>query len=315
MEDKRKQKYKLIIFGIIWACVLILVLAVAYFIPGVSNALNSTYVAEYDNVYVSDKVKCYLIKDEQISYSTCSGTAGYLIEDKTHIRKYTTVMNVGSTSFTSDKAGTLSYSADGYETYFIKDNLSDITEDYVKSLDIKCNKLAKEEIMKGDPIFKIVNDKEWYMIFWIDIDSINKYTKGNEVSVIISKNTKLEATVDDILDQGDRYMVVLKIGNYYESLAETRVLDAEVVTVDESGLLIKQKSIVTLNGTPGVYVKQLNGQFEFVRVRILSLADDNAIVSAGSFSEVDGEVTNRIDTINCYDEILTNAKSLDEGGE
>ncbi len=314
--DKNGKRYnKIIAYGILWALALAVVLIVAYGIPEIGGSLKSTYVAEYDNVYVSNETECYLVKDELITYSNTTGTAAYYIEQGTHIRKYTEIMRIGSESYTSDKAGILSYTADGYETFFIKDNFQNITKEAVKDFTIENQKLAKEEIAAGDPIFKVVDDKEWYIVFWVDKENMDRYTKGNTVSVVIDDSHRVDAEIYDIYEQKGDYLVVLKSEEYYDELAENRKLNVEVVLVDEQGLLIKQKSIVTVDGQPGVYVKQLNGKYEFVRVKILTLADEDAIVAAGSFSEMSGEVMERVETIDAYDEILKNPKSTDKGGE
>ncbi len=315
MEKNSKRYNKIIAYGILWALALSVVLMVVYGIPEIGGTLKSTYVAEYDRVYVSNETQCYLVKDELITYANAAGTAAYYVEQGTHIRKYTEVMSVGSASYTSDKAGILSYTADGYETFFIKDNFQNITKETVGEFTIENQKLAKETIASGEPIFKVVDDKEWYIVFWIDKEEMDKYTKGNSVSVLIDDNHRVNAEIYDIYEQKDGYLVVLESGEYYDKLAETRTINAEVVLVDQQGLLIKQKSIVTVDGQPGVFVKQLNGKYEFVRVKILTLADDDAIVAAGSFSEMSGEVMERVETINAYDEILKNPKSVDKGGE
>ncbi|MBQ4339741.1 MAG: HlyD family efflux transporter periplasmic adaptor subunit [Firmicutes bacterium] len=315
MKEKTKDRKKFILRAVLWFLAVCLLTSLLYFIPGISGALNSTYIAEYDSVFVSDEVECYLVKNEKITYSNKSGTVSYAINEGTHVRKYTVVAKIGSDVYTSEQPGLISYSADGYESYFTEDNIPNIKKEEAESISFSNQELGKNQVVSGDPLFKAVDDKEWFVVFWIDKEDVNQYVKGNKVSVIIDDALEIKATINDIYDQENRYMVVLRTQEYFDKLAYTRKVKAEVVTVDQAGLFIQQKSIVTVDGQPGVYVKQINGDFEFVRVKVLSLIDENAIVADGTFTETVDEVTTQVKTINVYDEILKNAKSSDKGGE
>lgn len=315
MTESTKKRNKFIFKAVLWFLAVCIVTAIAYFIPGISGALTSTYLAEYDRVFVSDKVECFLVKNEKITYSDKSGAVSYSVEEGTHVRKFAGVAKVGADVYTAEQPGLISFTADGYETYFIEENIKNITRDEAESFDIVNQNLVKSEAAAGDPLFKAVDDKEWYLIFWIDKDDVNKYIKNNEVSVVIDEKLKVSAVVSDIYDQENEYMVVLRSREYFQDLAVTRKVSAEVITVDEAGLLIKQKSIVTQDDQPGVYVKQINGDYKFVRVKILTLVDENAIVASGTFNETVDDVTKQVTTINSYDEILKNAKSIGKGGE
>lgn len=315
MTESTKKRNMFILKVVLWLLAVCIVTAIAYFIPGISGALTSTYIAEFDSVFVSDKVDCFVVKNEKVTYSDKNGSVSYSVEEGTHVRKFTGVAKVGADVYTAEQPGMISFTADGYETYFTEENLKNITRDEAESFDIVKQNLVKTEASAREPLFKAVDDKEWYLIFWIDKDEINKYIKDNRVSVVIEDKLEVSAVISDIYDQENEYMVVLKSREYYADLAVKRKVSAEVITVDEAGLLIKQKSIVTVDDQPGVYVKKINGDYKFVRVKILTLVDENAIVASGTFSETVDDAVTQVTTINSYDEILKNPKSLGKGGE
>lgn len=315
MTENKKRFNKYIIYAVLWLLAVCVVTAIAYFIPGISGALTSSYLAEYDKVFVSDEVECFLVKDEIVTYSNRRGATSYSVEEGTHVRKYTVVAKLGADVYTSEQPGMVSYTADGYESYFIEENIKNITKDEATSFSISNSDLLKQTVESGEPLFKVVDDKKWFLIFWIGKDDVNKYVKGNSVDVVIDGKLKIKAVVSDIYDQNEEYLVALESREYYKELPSKRIVNAEVITVDQEGLLIKQKSIVTVDGEPGVYVKQINGDYKFQRVKILSLSDENAIVAAGTFTETVDDVTKQVTTINAYDEILKNAKSTGKGGE
>ena len=316
MEKDRKAKQKrLLIRCALWFLAVLIVFSIAYFIPKVSGVLKSTYVARYDNVFVSDKVDVCLVRTETVTYAERSGKPEYLMEEGVHARAPSEVMKVGRRAYTADTPGTLSYSVDGYETYFIRDNIQNITRKEVEDMDLEPRGTKKEEVTKGDPLFKIVDEKEWYMIFWLSPEDSKHYTEGAFVNVILDEELEIRARIVNIYAQGDDNMIVLKTYDYYKDMAKKRTVPAEVVAVDETGLQVKQSSIVTVDGNPGVYVKQINGDYKFVRVKILTLVDENAIVASDTFNEMKGDLMEQVKTIKLYDEVLKNGKSMNKGGE
>ena len=314
-KDRKSYQKRLLSRAVLWFLAVLIVFAIAYFIPKVSGALKATYVVHYDNVFVSDKVEACLVKDETVVYAERSGIPDYELEEGEHIRSTAEVMKVGRRGYLAGTPGILSYYTDGYETYFIKDNIQNITRKKVNDMDLEPKSARQEEVTKGDPLYKIADDKEWYMIYWLSEDDSKHCSEGAFVDVILEETSEIRARIVNIYAQDDYNMIVLKTFDYYPDLAKKRVVNAEVVTVDETGLLVEQSSIVTVDGNPGVYVKQLNGDYKFVRVKILTWVGDNAIVASDTFNEMVGELMEQVTTIKLYDEVLKNGKSMNKGGE
>ncbi|MBQ3390662.1 MAG: HlyD family efflux transporter periplasmic adaptor subunit [Firmicutes bacterium] len=314
-KDRKANQKRLLIRCALWFLAVLIVFSIAYFIPKVSGALKATYVARYDNVFVSDKVEVYLVRSETVNYAERSGTPEYLMEEGVHARSTSEVMKVGRRAYTADSPGILSYSVDGYETYFIWDNIQNITHKEVEDMDLDPKDTKKEEVRRGDPLFKIVDEKEWYMIYWLSPEDAKHYTEGAFVDVILEEEIEIKARIVNIYAQNKENMIVLKTYDFYPDLAKGRTVNAEVVAVDETGLQVKQSSIVTVDGNPGVYVKQINGDYKFVRVKILTLVGENAIVASDTFNEMQGELMEQVKTIKLYDEVLKNGKSMSKGGE
>ena len=315
VKDRKANQKRLLVRCALWFLAVLIVFSIAYFIPKVSGALKSTYVARYDNVFVSDKVELYLVRSETVTYAERSGTPHYLMKEGVHARATSEVMKVGRRAYMADTPGILSYSTDGYETYFVWDNIQNITRKDVDDMDLEPKNSKKEEVTRGDPLFKIVDEKEWYMIYWLSPEDSKHYTEGAFVNVILDEELEINARIVNIYAQGDDNMIVLKTYDFYPNMAKKRTVEAEVVAVDETGLQVKQSSIVTVDGNPGVYVKQINGDYKFVRVKILTLVGENAIVASDTFNEMKGDLMEQVKTIKLYDEVLKNGKSMNKGGE
>lgn len=314
-ESKIKTK-RFMLRVAIWALAVLVVCLICYCIPGLFQALTPTYTAQYDTMRQSSTQECYLVKDEQIVYSDHTGTASYTYGEGEYVRKLLQVCTVNNNPYTTPQSGTVTYTVDGLEAYFVGENIPNITKSEVKSLGTDRQQLGTDQVNRGDPLFKVVDDKQWFLIFWVGQDESAKYTQGKSVEVVIDKENKIKAVIDAIYEQDKEHMIVLRTNDYYPGLACNRVLDAEIVTVNETGIIIEQGSIATRDGQEGVYVKKVDGDYKFVRIKAHSIVDDKAIVANGSFTETDEDGNVKVvDTINLYDEILRNPKNKDKGGD
>lgn len=314
-ESKIKNK-RFMLRVALWALAVLVVCLICYCIPGLFQALTPTYTAQYDTMKQSSTQECYLVKDEQIVYSDHTGTASYAYGEGSYVRKLLQVCTVNNNPYTTPQSGTVTYTVDGFEAYFVGENIPNITRAEVKSYDIERKQLGTDQVNRGDPIFKVVDDKQWFLIFWVGIDDSTHYTQGRDVEVVIDNENKIKATIDAIYEQDKDHMVVLRTNDYYPGLACTRVVNAEIVTVNETGIIIEQRSISTVDGQEGVYVRQVGGDYKFVRIKAHSIVDDKAIVANGSFTETDEDGNVKVvNTINLYDEILRNPKNKDKGGD
>ncbi len=310
MNDKIEFK-RFVLRVSLWALAVLVVILIVYCIPNLFDALTSTYSASYETVKVSDTQKCYLVKDEQIVYAENTGTASYGFGEGTYIRKYSQVCSVGDRGYSTTQPGTLSYTVDGLEAYFIPENIGNITQEAVEEFDYTMQQLGSETVNRGDPLFKVVDNKEWYLIYWVDSKEGGELKDNQEVEVVLDEKTKIQAQIISIYSQGDDFMVVLKSSDYYASLPTQRVVDAEVITVNETGIVLDADSIVNVDGVTGVYVKQVDGDFKFVEVDIITFIGDKRIVRANTFTKnVDGEDPKLVQTIKLYDEILKKGENL-----
>ena len=81
-----------------------------------------------------------------------------------------------------------------------------------------------------------------------------------------------------------------------------------MVLKDDKGLIIPNTAIATVGDETGVYVKKVNGSFEFEPIKIINSDGTNSVVYADTFSVLreDG-LTDTVKTISVYDEVLKNA--------
>lgn len=309
METKKMTKGFRKMLWLMWLLAVVILIAVAYILPGISGTLKQTYLAEYDTVRVADTVNCYLVRDEVITYAENSGAISYYYEEGTKVRRYTTIMKVGSKPYIEPSAGTISYYSDGLESYFDPQKLSSVKRSEVENMNSTVENLVAETAVTDQPLYKTIRGNTWNIIFWADKESMVKYNKGNSVSVILG-DTKISATISEIIHQVDEYMVVLETNQYYRDYTSVREIEAEIVTMEEQGLRLNAQSLVSIDGQAGVYVKELNGEYTFTPVKIYTLSGEDVLVARDSYTENTANGAQRVDTVSIYDEILTNGASI-----
>jgi hypothetical protein len=123
------------------------------------------------------------------------------------------------------------------------------------------------------------------------------------------RNGDVSGRIEDVVDQGDAWMIVLGFDRHYENLAQIRNENAVVTVADYRGLLIDNESIAAQDGTVGVYAKQKNGEFKFVPVNIVRSDGARSIISMSSFTAPDGK---EVKTVNIYEEILRDPEQFDQ---
>jgi putative membrane fusion protein len=210
------------------------------------------------------------------------------------------------------EGGVVSYHIDGYESLFSFENFASLTREAVAGATDPVVNVTRHDgrVARGDPIYKLLDNTQWYMVFWFDKTSgaIANYKSGGTVTARMPDG-EVSGRIEDVVDQGDAWRVILGFDRYYENLAQLRRADVTVVVADYKGLLVANESIAARDGTVGVYAKQRSGDFKFIPVNILRSDGLRSIVSASSFTDSEGK---QIGTVNIYEEILCDPEQFGE---
>lgn len=311
---------------LLYIIVLIVLGTITEIVPEVTGALTKTEILEYENMQITDEVVCYFVRNETVHLAPNSGSINYYIEDGVKVRKnakilditpqllssdtsiYTDIMtrlkttNVTLTQMNSEQKGIVSYYVDGYEGYFTPDKMDTLQYKDIEGVRIQPVNLTRKNTLVGEPLFKICEGDYWYMVAWVNPGNISKYEVGNTVKVDLPL-AQIKANVERLVDQGDRWLVVMKTTRYYQDFARIRSANATIITQDYSGIKIRNSSITTQNGVAGVYIKSTNREFVFRPVKIITSDGNYSLVYVSNFYDEDRK---KIKTVKIYDEILKN---------
>jgi putative membrane fusion protein len=196
--------------------------------------------------------------------------------------------------------GVISYYLDGYESEFTPENMALLSRDKVQAQTFDVQNVTRETTLAKEPLYKIVDNKRWYAVFWVAPENIVKYEKGHKATLNLPLGP-VDGTIYDIVDDNGQWLVILEFNRYYEEFARVRKVDAEVITSDYSGLIIRNESITTKDGQPGVYVRDKSGEYIFKPVEIITSDGEWSLVEVSYYYTENGD---KVETVNIYDEIL-----------
>ena len=315
----------------IFILALILLYVVIYIIPKVTGVFETTEILKAGTLQVSEDATCYFVREETVYEAGSAGSLDYLVDEGTHIRKGTKVVKltedqakskdsaeeksdykdiitrlsdyvVRSADCKAQSSGILSYYIDGYEHYFSPKTMDELKYDKVEDLKVKAKDTKRKSTLEREPIFKVCDNDNWYLVCWVEAGSIAKYEVGKSVTVQLPQGD-VEATVRSITEDGERWRIIFRSNRYYEAFASSRVEEATIVSQDYNGLIAKSKSITTKDGKPGVMVKQTSGEYAFTQVKVIAGDGEYSVLQDVSFIDENG---NSVNTFNVYDEILKN---------
>ena len=202
------------------------------------------------------------------------------------------------------KPGIISYSMDGYESEMSPYPMKLLDREKAEKIDAEVSDLSRETTRYGEPLFKIIDNSEWYAVMWIDERDLGKYSENKSVSMKLPDG---DATgrVYSISESDGEIMVIMRFNAYYDSLSSLRKIQTEVISSDCSGLMIRNSFITSKDGQPGVYVLGVAGDSEFVPIKVKGTDGEYSIVESGSYYLYDEETgeSQRYETVGVYDEI------------
>lgn len=319
---------------LIYILALVVLYLIIYTIPKLTGMIAPTEILEPGSVQITDDVACYFVRDEMVYAATSAGDIDYLISEGTHIRPKTKVLKIKESKELADKgpqagespedwsdfgslistlgtslvkaengrarnSGILSYYTDGYEAYFTPEKMKSLTYEKLEDFEIEAEHLKRQQTLAGEPIFKIADNDNWYLVCWVEPGRIGYYNTGEKVTVQLPDGDVV-ASVSNIKQEGERWQVILKSNNYYKSFAKSRVAEAQIISRDYDGLLVSNSSLTTKDKQPGVMVRQKNGNYAFTRVKIIASDGEYSVLQDVTFTDQNG---NSVDTVKVYDEV------------
>lgn len=298
-----------------YAVVLVILYVIIYVVPRVSGIFLETYTAEYGTLEVSQESSYMAVRDEKLYVSDNGGAVSRAAAQGRLMRKNSHIVDVGGVKHYSQQKGIVSYYYDGLEGVYTPENMQTITEADLELTDEEKQTYAVREcsqgtVESGSPIFKIVDNKEWYLVCWLSAAEAEDIEAGRSITVEFDDGKHLKMKVMQVNPQGQNRQLILSCNRYYEKFDSIRSGTCRLIKSSKSGIIVDSDSIVEEDGQKGVYVmsKQLD-EASFVPVKVLLSHGDKTVVEKNYFINAEGQ---KVSTVENYDEILKKPPTAEE---
>ena len=280
--------------------------AYIYIVPSVSDIFVETYIAEYGTLEIGEETEFLVVRDERLYTADESGEVDRVVSAGKLMRKNSRIVTVGSTAYYSQNRGIVSYHYDGLETVYTAEDMANIG---IKALNTKNDEGEEKNPVKecvktaqsGSPIFKIIDNKAWYVICWLESAKAEGMEPGKTMSVRFDDGTQLEMKVHQVNDQGKNKQLILSCNRDYKNFDRIRTGTCKLIKTSRNGILLESDSIIEQDGQTGVNVINKLGNAVFIPVKILAADGKTTVVESGVFRDSEGKP---VETINNYAEIL-----------
>lgn len=318
-----------------WIIAYLLVLlglgTIIYVLPTVAGLFDRTYVAKYGEIEVACEVEGCLVREETLYTADRAGTVTREVKEGTLVKGDQTVVTFSGKG--NDKkndrhtallkklgknapeakngvtpvSGYISYQVDGLE-YLNESALLKLTgKSYDKLGDGKQTELPSGKVAKGDPVFKLVENGNWWLVFYTDKETAERFAEGASVTVR-REEEEMTAVVEQVKASDDRVKIVLHSGTYYKDYLTDRAVSVTVLTARADGVVLESGSIIEKGGRKGVLTKNKVGKLIFKPVSIKADNGEEAAVYGDYYMDSEG---NFVETVNPYDEVVKSPSKKD----
>lgn len=204
-------------------------------------------------------------------------------------------------SLTSPYTGYFLSASDGWEGVATVDNFLSLSyEDGIALI----NSAPAAQPAQGE-YGKIITDYKWSVCTYVDSTQAEQLYEGKSISVSLSvpDNNFQKATITNVVDLGEKTMVVAECSMMDFTSATVRITDCELLFKQYKGIKIPKTAIRFENGNMGVYVNFSNiVQFK----KISPIYEDENYVIIPTTQSSDNQV-------KLYDSIIVKGRNLYDG--
>lgn len=273
---------------------------------------------EYENIeLLKEKLALYYGKQQDFSGENhlINQSIDSLQKKRDTLKKQ---LSENAINYYSSEAGIVSYKIDGYEEIYSFHNKADYNYSNFKTGNLKTTTIEdSQEVNVGEPIFKIMDNFEWYMVLKIeDLNDISNYEEGDSILVSNKElDEEFKGSIININKESDKGTILCKFNKGFHKIYDKRFINLNIIRYKHNGFKIPKKSIVEKDNLEGVYIKDISGIIKFKPVEILKEDDKFVYISSGDDNNnifLKGK-DKPVKTITTFDEILLNTKNIKEG--
>lgn len=224
-----------------------------------------------------------------------------LLEEK---EKYQNELSQNSEKMIATSSGVVSYRVDGLEEILKPTEFDNITEKKLRDLNIKTGQIVSTSNKEA----KVANNYYCYIATFLNSEEAANTEIGKKVTIRLSTQDEIPATIEYKRQDKDKTMLVLKIKKDIEFLINYRKISFDIIWWSNTGLKVPNSAIIYDNGLSYV-VRNRMGYLDKILVKIernnkkYSIIDDYSTEELKELGFSIDEIGN-MKSITMYDEVL-----------
>ncbi len=218
-------------------------------------------------------------------------------------------------SYTADFPGIVSYKINDLKGRFsTAKGFDHFTYDYLNRQEIKNYESQDIHVKKNEPIFRLIENLNWYMAIGIsDERLIHDIKEGDVLSLSIDTESPIKAVVRQMNIQEDgKSCLIMEFQDELAKYYDERVHDIKIIQKEEEALTIPSTAIVENDGVRGVYVQEVHGLVRFVPVEVIDETREEAYVSLGNESDEIIINDKPVRTLSVMDKVITSPTEVSD---
>ena len=224
--------------------------------------------------------------------------------------KYENELNEGAEYLTAPISGVVSYKVDGYEEVLTPDNFSNLTKDFLKSIDVKTGEVVADSAESG----KIINNFECYVACALNSEQAKNAEVGDKVDLRLPNDAEVSSTIEYISYEEDDTILVFKLTEQVQELVSYRKISFDIIWWSHSGKKIPNTAIGTEQkgeNEISYVVRTRAGYQDKILIKVTKQNNKYSIVENYTNAELQelgcsAEELYGRKTLTLYDEILKN---------
>lgn len=277
---------------------------------------------DYENIaIIKEELLLYEEKQNDFNFSgsLASESINNLENKKQDIESKLEKNNI---KYYTSNSGIVSYKVDGYESIYLPVNFENYS--YKKlNIDIQAkNKISKDKKAKnenvsiGGPVYKLLDNFEWYVAIKIDNKKdVKDLDIGKAVSIVTMDKPEVKGKIIAINRSNDKAVLVIKFDTMLYKYYDIRFSDVQVIKSSVETLKLPKRSVVEKDNVQGVYIKNKSGIVEFRHIFKIKEDDEYIYIKAGDNSSkvYIKKDQDPVSTVTLFDEIILNTRNIQEG--
>src|SRR6056297_359982 len=216
----------------------------------------------------------------------------------------------------SKTSGLVSYKIDNAEKIFNIEKIDSFTFGDYNIVNLEENITKKEKLGIDDPVLKVVDNFEWYIM--INLENI-KLENNKLINIRVVENNEIikGKIIKKQINNTDTFLIIEGDKYFYDFFNE-RYLDVEIILDKYNGIKIKNNSIIEKEGIQGVYVIGASKIVKFYPIKIIGQNEEISIIDEGLKYTLNsrGQVSLNDEnyyTVKLYDKVISDPKEVKEG--